>query len=160
LMVLGYDLGDQQVWYSSDRAFIKTKQGYLADTDGFEVNWHNVQGPSLERALQLTRPTAYTRTRNQSPGYRYEIRESVLLTPLAGPPKDAPTHLLQNPALRWFKEEVRSQFAEQLPITGIEGIFAIDPRQQPYQIVYAKQCLRADYCLQWQALELITRAGS
>jgi hypothetical protein len=153
LMVLGYHFDDQQVWFSSDRAVLKTKKGYLLDLDGFEVNWHNIQGPDLATVLLLKKPTAYTRVRDQSPGYRVQIRESVLLTPLDGPPRDAPAGLMQQQSLRWFKEEVRSRYAEQLSAEPLPGFFAVDTSQKPIRIVYGKQCLRMDYCIQWHTFE-------
>ncbi len=152
-MVEAYRLGSESVWVSSDQAIIKTRNGYLSDLEGFRSNWQEVRGPDLGLVAQLTRPTAYTRVRNEMPGYRYQVRESVLITPLAAAPKDILFEPSAGPSLRWFSEEVRSQAGGLSPPYHYPGLFAIDISQKPIQVVFGQQCLASDYCIRWQRVE-------
>jgi hypothetical protein len=140
-------------------AIIKTRDGYLTDLEGFRINWQEVRGLNLVTAAQLAKPTAYTRVRNEMPGYRYQIRESVLVSPLARAPDEIRFTLRGRTNLRWFSEEVRFQMGEQIPNYRYPGVFAIDISQDPYQVVFGQQCLARDYCIRWQMLEHTESVG-
>jgi hypothetical protein len=159
LMVEAYRAGSESVWVSSDLAILKTRNGYLTDLEGFRINWQDVRGLNLVTAAQLAKPTAYTRVRNEMPGYRYQLRESVLVSPLARAPDEIRFTPPRSANLRWFSEEVRSQMGEQVPSYRYPGIFAIDINQSPYQVVFARQCLARDYCIRWQVLEHTESVG-
>lgn len=159
LMVEAYRAGSESVWVSSDLAILKTRNGYLTDLEGFRINWQEVRGLSLVTAAQLAKPTAYTRVRNEMPGYRYQIRESVLVSPLARAPQEIQLTPPRNANLRWFSEEVRTQLGEQVPSFHYPGVFAIDINQDPYHVVFGRQCLARDYCIRWQVLEHTESVG-
>jgi len=158
LMVEAYRAGTESVWISEDLAIFKTRNGYLADLEGFRINWQAVRGPDLNIVTQLTNPTAYTRIRNEMPGYRYQLRESVRVTPLPSAPHDFPLSSRASAQWRWYSEEVISQMGGQLPNYRYPGLFAIDASQNPPQVVVGRQCLAIDYCLTWQLLEASSRA--
>jgi hypothetical protein len=158
LMVEAYRQGEESVWVSGDLTIFKTRNGYLRDLEGFAINWQDVRGLNLETAAQLAKPTAYTRVRNEMPGYRFAIRESVLVSPLAQAPKDVRLYGLDASHLRWFTEEVTAPLNGQALSYSYPGVFAIDTRQQPFQVVFGRQCLAKDYCLQWQSVESTSRA--
>jgi hypothetical protein len=152
-MVEAYRSGRESVWVSSDLAILKTRDGYLTDLEGFRVNWQDVRGLNLVTAAQLAKPTAYTRIRNEMPGYRYQIRESVLVSPLERAPVDLHFIPPRGGNLRWFSEEVRFQNGEQVPSYRYPGIFAIDASQDSLQVIFGQQCLARDYCIRWQVIE-------
>lgn len=159
LMVEAYRQGEESVWVSSDLSILKTRNGYLRDLEGFAINWQDVRGLHLETAAQLAKPTAYTRVRNEMPGYRFAIRESVLVSPLTQVPKDVQLQGLDSSHLRWFTEEVTVPLNGQSLSYSYPGVFAIDTRQQPFQVVFARQCLAKDYCIEWQRVESARRAN-
>lgn len=163
LMVEAYRQGEESVWVSSDMTILKTRNGYLCDLEGFAINWQDVRGLNLETAAQLAKPTAYTRVRNEMPGYRFAIHESVLVSPLAQAPKDVRLHGLDSSHLRWFAEEVTAPLHGQTNGQALSysypGIFAMDLRQKPYQVVFVRQCLAKDYCIEWQRVESARRAN-
>ena len=158
LMVEAYRAGTESVWVSEDLAILKTRNGYLADLEGFRINWQAVRGPNLTILAQLSNPTAYTRTRNEMPGYRYQLRESVRVTPLPSAPHDFPLSSRASTQWRWYSEEVISQWDGQPSNYRYPGLFAIDASQNPPQVVVGRQCLATDYCLTWQLLEAPGRA--
>jgi hypothetical protein len=153
LMVEAYRSDSDSVWVSSDLAILKTRNGYLTDLEGFRINWQEVRGLNLVTAAQLAKPTAYTRVRNEMPGYRYQIRESVLVSPLERAPEEIQLIPPRNANLRWFSEEVRTQMGERAPNYRYPGFFAIDISQHPYQVVFGQQCLGRGYCIRWQVIE-------
>jgi len=153
LMVEAYRAGGDSVWVSSDLAILKTRNGYLTDLEGFRINWQDVRGLNLATAAQLAKPTAYTRVRNEMPGYRYQIRERVLVSPLSRAPDDVVFTQNIGSSIRWFTEEVVSLSGGQEPSYRYPGVFAVDMSQRPYQVVFGRQCLARDYCIRWQTLE-------
>ena len=153
LMVEAYRAGSESVWVSSDLAILKTRNGYLSDLEGFRINWQDVRGLNLVTAAQLAKPTAYTRMRNEMPGYRYHLRESILVSPLGAPPQDVNLVWSSNSSLRWFSEALSTQADGQIPKYNYPGVFAIDTSQDPYQVVFGRQCLAPDYCIRWQLVE-------
>jgi hypothetical protein len=151
ILVLGYENKDEQVWFSSDKAVFKTKNGALSGMSGFGMNWQIVQSVDPSKLPKIGLPTAYTRIRNSMPGYQFEVRESVLVSPLAQVPT-LPLGIRTSPSWRWFSESVSSQYGGQKQAYLYPGLMAIDISARPYQIMYAEQCLSPDYCLRWQRL--------
>lgn len=151
LLVMGYQTPKEQIWFSRDSAIFKTQNGYLSGMQGFAINWEIVNGPDLTKFPNLGLPTAYSRVRNVMPGYHYEVRESVLVTPLAGAPSEVPKQLASKP-WRWFSEKVTSQYGVQKKGYDYPGLIALDVSQTPYQVAYARQCLSPGFCLSWQTL--------
>lgn len=151
ILVLGYENKDEQVWFSSDKAVFKTKNGALSGMSGFRINWQIVQSVDPSKFPKIGLPTAYTRVRNVMPGYQFEVHESVLVSPLAQAPA-LPSGVHINPSWRWFSESVRSQYGGQKQAYSYPGVMAMDVHVQPPQIMYAEQCLNPNYCLRWQRL--------
>ena len=151
ILVLGYENKDEQVWFSSDKAVFKTKNGALSGMSGFRINWQIVQNVDPIKLPKIGLPTAYTRIRNTMPGYQFEVRESVLVGPLAHSPT-LPLGIRTSPSWRWFSESVSSQYGGQKQAYSYPGLMAIDISARPYQVMYAEQCLSPDYCLRWQRL--------
>lgn len=162
LLVLGYQTAEEKIWFSSDRAIVKTKNGYLSGMQGFVTNWEVVSGPDLIKFPNLGLPTSYSRVRNVMPGYQYEVRESVLVTPLLSAPSSVPAELPGKP-WRWFSEKVTSQYGGHKQVYDYPGLIALDVSKKPYQVMYAQQCLKRDFCLSWQTIiqeKSITAVGN
>ncbi len=151
LMVLGYvekhPQGPIEVWYSSEAEVISLQKGRIVATAGLETDWHAVKNFSLPDWKDMVGGPAvvYRRERDQMPGYRFGIQESVTLYPIA-PPSNAKLVGIPATALRWYEEAVIGQ-PDGLP----SARFAAQLNDSAPRIVYGEQCLSPTLCLAWQA---------
>ena len=144
-MALGYvdqvPSGPVEVWYSADHNLIRLQNGRLVGAvvkSG--VSWLSVSFDHLPRWDAISNQAVFERSRDVSPGYRYGIRETMLIRRIASP---ADTNLQRVPAasLSWFEESV-------------EG--GKDSRPSRYalnhegRVIYGEQCLSREFCLSWQ----------
>jgi hypothetical protein len=168
LLVLGYvdqhQNAERAVWYSAFKEVIEIKEGRLANTAGLDVNWTQVtwsDAPPLQAALTENnissktpaRKLRYTRERTVMPGYQVNIRETVVMEPLAQAPSDIPRQLKDltinnNADLRWVQETVLVSANNKNPsIKPLRAIYAIDRKTNV--VVFGKQYLTPDYTLSW-----------
>ncbi len=168
LLVLGYvdrhQNAERAVWYSAFKEVIEIKDGRLASTAGLDVNWTQVtwsDAPPLQAALTENkissktppRKLRYTRERTVMPGYQVNIRETVVMEPLAQAPSDIPRQLKDltinnNADLRWVQETVLVSAQNKNPsIKPLRAIYAIDRKTNA--VVFGKQYLTPDYTLSW-----------
>lgn len=154
LLVLGYEdphpLGKIEVWYSARQEIIKTLNGRIVGTAGLPVNWDRVQTPMAPPSWQAV-PAAgsvFQRLRDVSPGYRANVAEQISTRPHAGLPDiSLPASLGPDSAasLQWFREDVQGS-KDPLPTAW----FAWGQHRGQAGIVYSRQCLSPQYCLQLQ----------
>ncbi|RZI83766.1 MAG: hypothetical protein EOP38_11440 [Rubrivivax sp.] len=151
LMALGYtDASPQgapvQVWYSAMGEVLRLQQGRLKGLTGAPVEWRTVTWPGglpawPEVLSHGADGPAYRRQRDEMPGYRLDLRDTLRLQPVPAP---GGTELTGVPAasLRWFQET---------PSDGAlpPARYAVDA--ETAEPVYGEQCLNADLCLTWQA---------
>ncbi len=154
LMVLGYvephPEGEIQTWYSSEGELMRLQNGRVVATAGLETDWRAVRNSSLPAWKEVTgqnvsgRPVVYQRERDEMPGYRFGIAESVSLYPVRAPSN---ARLVGLPAqdLRWYEEAVQGQ-PDGLP----SARFALDVKNGEPRVVYGEQCLSQNFCLAWQ----------
>lgn len=133
--------GAVEVWYSSDADVLRLLDGRLVGaTIKTGVNLLSVSFSQLPRWDAVGKPAVFDRIRDMSPGYRYGIKEKMLIRTIA-PPKDSQLELIPASSLTWFEETVQGA-AEGDPAyyaVGKDGI-----------VVYAQQCLSSDFCFSWQ----------
>ena len=86
------------------------------------------------------------------PGYRYGVKE-ILTSKVADVPRQSALKDLDPRALIWFEESVDSDSANtfvptelRLPATR----YAVSLQGGSESVVYAEQCLSADFCFTWQ----------
>ena len=155
LLVLGYvdahPQGDIEVWYSTRREVIKTQDGRIVGTRGLLPDWRSVQYPTPPPAWASVPPegVAYTRLRDEMPGYHAAISDQLLAKPWAGLPAlvlpaTLPVGLASS--YRWFSETPTSSSAQPLPPSW----FAWGLRGGQPTVVYSEQCLSVSYCLKLQ----------
>ena len=155
LMVLGYvdpdPLGDIQVWYSSQHEVIKLQNGRIVSTTGLETNWRAVRFVATPPGWSEvpSEGVLYKRLRDEMPGHRYALSDSLQLKPLANSPAiQLPVTLpLENAnTYRWFSETTLSSGDPSLPPSWFAwGAY----RGQP-AVVYSQQCLAVSFCLTLQ----------
>jgi hypothetical protein len=149
-LVRGYEEkhpeGQIDVWYSTEGEVISLQNGRVVNTAGLETDWRAVRNFSLPAWQDMIGRNAvtYSRERDEMPGYRFGIKETVSLYPVDVP---ANAKLVGMPAttLRWYEESVIGQ-----PGGLPSGRFAVQLKDGATRIVYGEQCLSKTLCLAWQ----------
>jgi len=150
LLVLGFidahPLGPIEVWYSGEREAFRLQNGRMVGISGVPVEWREVRLPDLPPWPSLARaekPTSWVRVRDVMPGYRYGLRDALVLSVVPAPPTSALAGI-DPQQLIWF-EEVAG--------TGPSGMEPLPPARYAVDgetVVYAEQCFAPDRCFSWQ----------
>lgn len=152
LMVLGYvdtvPEGVIETWYSSQGEVIRLQNGRVVSTAGLETDWRAVRNFDLPSWKTLTgnaanTPATYRRERDEMPGYRYGVAETVSLYAVRTP-TNAKLAGLSAQELRWYEETVAGQGG--LP----SARYALRAQESEPQVIYGEQCLSPQFCLAWQ----------
>ena len=153
LMVLGYiephAEGQIETWYSAEGEVMRLQNGRVVATTGLETDWRAVRNFSLPAwkdvaSMAGRAPVVYRRERDEMPGYRYGIAETVSLYAVPAP-FNARLAVLPSQGLRWYEEAVRGQ-PDGLP----SARFALQTRDGEPRVVYGEQCLSLNLCIAWQ----------
>lgn len=150
LMVLGYvelyPEGAIDTWYSSEGEVIRLQNGRVVATAGLETNWRTVKNFSLPSWKDMLdrQAVVYPRERDEMPGYRFGIADSVALYPVRAP-SNAKLVGLPAQGLQWYEEAVRGQ-PDGLP----SARFALQVKDGEPRVIYGEQCLSQKLCLSWQ----------
>jgi Group 4 capsule polysaccharide lipoprotein gfcB, YjbF len=150
LMVLGYvdasPDGPLETWYSSEGEVIRLQNGRVVATAGLETNWREVRPVALPpwKDMLGSASTTYQRERDEMPGFRFGISESVSLYAVRTPTN---ARLVGVPVqdLRWYEEAVLGQ-----PGGLPSARYALRIEDNEPRVVYAEQCLSPVFCLAWQ----------
>lgn len=152
--------GPIEVWYSAEREVLRLQNGRLVGAVGLTTEWRNVSLPELpswSAAARADRGFRWTRTRDVMPGYRYGVKDELLLHVVKAPQRSA-LKGWEPQRLTWFEERDESGAG-----AGLSGFFgkgtdtplptaryAVDIRDGRETVVYGEQCLAADLCFTWQ----------
>ena len=150
LMVLGYmdaSLGGAvETWYSSDGELLRLQNGRVVATAGLETDWRAVRPIALPgwKDMLGRSSVTYQRERDEMPGFRFGISETISLYAVRTPTNP---RLMGLPAqsLRWFEEAVQGQ-----PGGLPSARYALRIEDSEPRVVYAEQCLSPTFCLAWQ----------
>lgn len=150
LMVLGYldphPNGPIETWYSSAGEVIRMQNGRIISTAGLSLDWRAVRFeslPSWKTTLEGGAPMSFVRERDEMPGYRFGVRETLIVRPSSVP--NRPNLLGISPAsLSWYEESIRELPSYPLARYGVRF------RGEEAQVVYAEQCLSLSLCIAWQ----------
>jgi hypothetical protein len=155
LLVLGYvdahPQGEVEVWYSAQQEVIKTQNGRIVGTYGLPHDWRNVRYIEAPPAWASAKSPnfAYTRVRDDMPGYHYGVTDRLQLESLTGlPPLVLPTTLPAELARQytWLRESASQDNSPNLP----DSWYALGRYQGSTAVVYSRQCLAPQYCLSLQ----------
>ena len=147
LLALGYvdtdRLGPIEVWYSAKGEVLRLQNGHLVGLTGSDVEWRESRLSSMpvwpkENAL----PSAYTRSRDVMPGYRFGVVDQLSLRAVTMPARSNLLAIAPS-RLRWF-EELEGRGA--LPPSR----FALLKISGQDVAVYGEQCVSVAVCLSWQ----------
>jgi hypothetical protein len=156
LLVLGHvdahPQGDIEVWYTNSREVIKIQNGRIIATIGLGLDWRNVTHPNPPAWLDLMRQGGvYTRLRDVTPGYHYNISEQIALQSWVGvPPIKLPVSLSVEQARTylWFRETAQGSSGVNTALPP--AWFAWGTHRGQPTVVYSEQCLSPTVCLTWQ----------
>lgn len=150
LLVLGYSEphpdGDIETWYSSQGEVLRLQSGRIVSTAGLETDWRAVRHRGLPMWSEVVlQPTlAFTRERDEMPGYRFGLKEKLVVRAIL-PPKDAHLADVDPRNLLWFEEINVEEGLEQPSARYGLRLEANMPR-----VVYGEQCLSPTLCISWQ----------
>lgn len=134
-----------QYWYSAKKDSIQLDQGRLTDISGSLIEWHRVKTekiPNWQELMTKNYSISYYRSRDQMPGYQFNIVEHLTLRKLdfnQQPAFSLQYHQAQH--LLWFKE---------INLTHPElssTYYALEKNKKSPQVVFSHICLTKDYCL-------------
>lgn len=153
-MVLGYidqrPEGAVEVWYSGSGEVVRLLDGRLVGTTGLSTDWREVRFSGLPAwtADASSPPIAktYQRQRDMMPGYRFGIRDEIVLTPIAAPQQAAVAGTAAA-SLRWYEERSVSRPATaSLP----PARFGVSQAGGTPRVVYSEQCISNDLCMSFE----------
>lgn len=149
-MVLGYvdqlPDGPVQVWYSAEADVLRLRDGRVVGaTMKSGTDWLSVTFAHLPSWETVGSQAVFDRARDESPGYRYGIKEKLLIRRIA-PPDDSQLKLIPASSFTWFEEIVQGG-VDILPARYAVGLDSAGA----HQVIYAEQCLSSEYCFSWQS---------
>ena len=165
-LALGYvdshPQGPIEVWYSAEREVVRLQNGRLVGAVGVTTEWRNValpELPSWSAVAGAQQPVQWVRMRDVMPGYRFGLRDALVLGVIPPPQKNA-LQGLDPQSLTWFEERVRPEplaaYTEKF-LTAISGDkilpparYAVELREGKDTVVYGEQCLAPELCFTWQ----------
>lgn len=143
--------GPVEVWYSAEREMIRLQHGRLIGAAGTLTEWREVRMPVLPswRAL-ADRGGVYSwqRTRDVMPGYQFNVVDTLQLRVIAPPLRHQLVGIVPA-SLTWFEESVTAAAGRgdgALP----PARYAVEFSGDSERVVYAEQCLSAEFCFSWQ----------
>jgi hypothetical protein len=159
LMVSGYSenspKGTVETWYSSQGEVLKLLNGRVVSTNGFEIDWRNVNDVPFPNwtelnALNLNANSfEFKRTYDQMPTYQFGISETVQLYGVSTPTN---AHLVGLPAtqLKWVEEKVEGT------VHGLPSArYGLSTKNGQTFVVYGEQCFSSDLCFSWQTWPVV-----
>ncbi len=158
----GHPQGPIEVYYSALREVVRLQNGRIAGVVGLTTEWRNVSlvdVPAWSAAAGAQQPVHWVRIRDVMPGYRYGVRDELVLNVITPPTKSA-LQGVDPQSLTWFEErvqpEARAGYAARL-LAGFPGEemlpparYAVALRDRQETVVYGEQCLAPDLCFTWQ----------
>jgi hypothetical protein len=144
---LGYQdrgpAGPVEVWYSGAGEVLRLCDGRVVGAAGMDTEWLAVGFTGLPAWSDLKGEAGFIRSRDVSPGYRYGLRELMLIRPIQAPALTQLKNL--DPAnLHWFEEI--SPADSGLP----PARYAVQIGPDGARVVYSELCLDSAFCFSWQ----------
>lgn len=137
-------------WYSGHRELLVTVDGRLQEVFGLPVEWRGQSAPAMPTWAVIataSAPLAWTRSRDEMPGYRFAVRDDIVSERSASAPEDAPPDLALPPGAIWVRERVATTLPDGRPWSHSQW-FALAPAAQGWSVLWSRQCLTPDWCLE------------
>lgn len=156
LLVLGYEeknfQGPVQIWYSAQREVLRLQNGRVVGAVGLVSEWRNVtlSSPSSWAAIARSEgESRWVRTRDVMPGYRFGLRDNLVVRPIPPPPRSE-LQALDPKTLSWFEE--RHEYGSPTEASSLPPAkYAVALQGGAETVVYGEQCLTPEVCFTWQS---------
>lgn len=157
LLVLGYvddhPHGPVHVWYSAQREVLRLQNGRIVGAVGLNAEWREVVVPALPAWNEIAASgdaVRWIRVRDVMPGYRFGVRDPLVLRAVAAPMKSALVGLDPD-SLAWFEERFDTDAGAASPDTALPPArYAVARRDGKDTVVYSEQCVAITLCFSWQ----------
>ncbi|MGH8673837.1 MAG: YjbF family lipoprotein [Burkholderiales bacterium] len=152
-LALGYydshPQGAIEVWYSAEREVLRMQNGRLVGAAGLTTEWRNVVMPELPAWSTVTsgKSLQWVRTRDVMPGYRYGVRDSLVLS-VTVPPSKSAVQGLDAQQLTWFEERFADSGLTKTKLPPAR--YAVQFADGQETVVYGEQCIAPQTCFTWQ----------
>lgn len=143
-------ISQPSTWYSAGKEVLRFQDGRLVAAVGLKTEWRGVSIPHFPRwsELAMTKaPLKWMRVRDVMPGYRYGIKDSLVLAPIAVP-SDSRLKDIPPGSLTWFEERFEPSLKQQNALPPAR--YAVEIRDATEVVVYGEQCISDELCLSWQ----------
>lgn len=154
--------GPIEVWFSAQREVLRLQNGRVVGASGVTTEWRAVTLPEMPPWSALARsqqPLLWVRIRDVMPGYRFGMRDELVLSAISPPQKSA-LQGVDAQSLSWFEERFQTgsaagRLTRLVTSVAIDGVlpparYAVDLRDGKEIVVYGEQCLAPDFCFTWQ----------
>lgn len=160
--------GQVEVWYSAQREVLRFQDGRLVGTAGLIAEWRSVEFADTPSWVSLRgnhQPRLWTRIRDVMPGYRFGIRDRLVVQS-GQPPSRSALSGIDPASLTWFEERVeQSDGARQTRLIASDNPddalpparYGVDYSGSIPVVVYGEQCLKPTFCFSWQRWPVNTR---
>jgi len=155
-LALGKRVGASESWYSADPLLVVLEDGRLGPFAGAAVEWRAVRQagrPDWERLVRRGNTQRWQRQRDEMPGYRFGLSDEIetrRITQTELPAELTSVHerlLASHRELRWVSDQVSTTDPEGQRVAWAQW-FAVAERAGRWQVVWSRQCLRPDWCLE------------
>jgi hypothetical protein len=140
------------VWFSAGREVLRLRDGRLVAAVGTQVEWRSVNIPELpswESLAAMTGEFRWVRQRDVMPGYRFGVRDDLVLMRVAAP-KDSQLKDVDAQSLLWFEERVEKSTLNARDFDMPAARYGLKVAAGKATVIYGEQCLAAKLCLTWQ----------
>ena len=154
--------GPIEVWFSAQREVLRLQNGRVVGASGVTTEWRAVtlpEFPSWSAVARTQQPVQWVRVRDVMPGYRFGVRDELVLSAIS-PPRQSALQGVDAQSLSWFEERFQTGVAagrltKLVTNVAIDGVlpparYAVDMRDGKEVVVYGEQCLAPDLCFTWQ----------
>jgi hypothetical protein len=153
--------GPIESYFSAEREVLRLQNGRLVAAVGTTTEWRRVSLPDLPAWSVLAKagkPVQWERVRDVMPGYRYGVRDALVLR-VVPPPSRTELREVDPRSLTWFEERSEAGGRSGL-VTVVRGDsggdalpparYAVEIRDGSETVVYGEQCLAPGWCFAWQ----------
>jgi hypothetical protein len=140
--------GSIESWFSATGEILRLQHGRVVGTAGLLTDWRAVRISGAPRWGEIELPARrYERERDQMPGYRYGLRETLDLQPIDAV-RDSALKDIDPGRLQWFEESSHALTPGMPDLAPAR--YAVQGHGREAMVVYGEQCLDRDLCLAWQ----------
>jgi hypothetical protein len=146
-------------WYSADRRLLVLDDGRIQQMHGSSVEWRAMRSHRRPRWDELTAldaaPQAWTRTRDEMPGYRYGVVDLIRTRRVdprveALPRSPAGLPVAAGAELVWVRDDIRSTLADGQAWQYTQWFALSGGPPGDWRVVWSRQCLTPDWCIDLQ----------